>query len=378
MTWKEVYVLAYGGLRGAIGICFALIVAQDRFYSQQLRDIVLFDMAGNAILTLLINGSTTGSLVSYLGLCVKTSVQERVYLMFIQNLCFEIENKIDDLKKDKSGVLINWEQIEKMSGLEEYRELIKKLTVQVENQEQEDSMMRRLKNKSKVILNLMISRNQLLADRVRKRREEQLESGSPKNHDESRESRQLPRQPSLEYQDLSIDIESDSSDNIEWEELVVECRNKFLLALKGHYFLLKEENQMTAGSFLLLMETVNWDLDNQHERMNSWEFLMGYLHNPLYMHALFKLKAIPIIGNYISGVLFNQLSEIYDVVSNYIVAHEKTEEIAQGFPIDQKQVLKFIINESRDNRNSGEDYIKNYLNVSFPEIQERVQTRKAS
>jgi NhaP-type Na+/H+ or K+/H+ antiporter len=29
LSWKEVYVLAYGGLRGAIGICFALIVAQD-------------------------------------------------------------------------------------------------------------------------------------------------------------------------------------------------------------------------------------------------------------------------------------------------------------------------------------------------------------
>jgi NhaP-type Na+/H+ or K+/H+ antiporter len=27
LSWKEVYVLAYGGLRGAIGICFALIVA---------------------------------------------------------------------------------------------------------------------------------------------------------------------------------------------------------------------------------------------------------------------------------------------------------------------------------------------------------------
>jgi hypothetical protein len=86
-------------------------------------------MAGNAILTLLINGSTTGSLVSYLGLCVKTSVQERVYLMFIQNLCLEIEKKIGDLKKEKNTLYINWEQIEKMSGLEEYKDLIKRLEV---------------------------------------------------------------------------------------------------------------------------------------------------------------------------------------------------------------------------------------------------------
>jgi hypothetical protein len=29
LTWKEVYVLAYGGLRGAIGISFAMIVTND-------------------------------------------------------------------------------------------------------------------------------------------------------------------------------------------------------------------------------------------------------------------------------------------------------------------------------------------------------------
>jgi hypothetical protein len=92
---------------------------------------------------------------------------------------------------------------------------------------------------------------------------------------------------------------------------------------------------MTAGSFLLLMETVNWDLDNQMERMNSWEFLMTYLHNPIYMHALFKLKTFPLIGNYVSSVLFNRLSEIYDVISNYIVAHAMTQEIAQEFTIQK-------------------------------------------
>jgi NhaP-type Na+/H+ or K+/H+ antiporter len=29
LTWKEVYVLTYGGLRGAVGISFALIVSRD-------------------------------------------------------------------------------------------------------------------------------------------------------------------------------------------------------------------------------------------------------------------------------------------------------------------------------------------------------------
>lgn len=37
-----------------------MIVANDEAYPKKFRDIILFDMAGNAILTLIINGTTTG------------------------------------------------------------------------------------------------------------------------------------------------------------------------------------------------------------------------------------------------------------------------------------------------------------------------------
>jgi NhaP-type Na+/H+ or K+/H+ antiporter len=84
LTWKEVYVLAYGGLRGAIGISFALIVANDPAFDQKLKDIVLFDMAGNAVLTLIINGTTCGPLIKFLGLCVTSSVRNRVFLNLLE------------------------------------------------------------------------------------------------------------------------------------------------------------------------------------------------------------------------------------------------------------------------------------------------------
>ncbi len=47
------FVLAYGGLRGAIGIAFALIVANDSEFPIRFRSIVLFQMAGAAVLTLI-------------------------------------------------------------------------------------------------------------------------------------------------------------------------------------------------------------------------------------------------------------------------------------------------------------------------------------
>lgn len=49
--------MAYGGLRGAIGIAFALIVANDNDLPIKFRSIVLFQMAGAAVLTLISNDS---------------------------------------------------------------------------------------------------------------------------------------------------------------------------------------------------------------------------------------------------------------------------------------------------------------------------------
>lgn len=33
LSWAEVYVLTYGGLRGAVGIAFAMIIANDKAFS---------------------------------------------------------------------------------------------------------------------------------------------------------------------------------------------------------------------------------------------------------------------------------------------------------------------------------------------------------
>jgi len=64
---KEAIVLIYGGLRGALGLCLALMVGVDEVaFSLRIREVVVFNMASVATLTLLINGTTTGLLVNYL------------------------------------------------------------------------------------------------------------------------------------------------------------------------------------------------------------------------------------------------------------------------------------------------------------------------
>jgi hypothetical protein len=65
-------------------------------------------------------------------------------------------------------------------------------------------------------------------------------------------------------------------------------------------------------------------------------------------------------------------------MSSYIAGHEEAEEMCEHqFPIP-KDIKRFIMSESTDNRKRAEEYIKHNLNVSFPEISQQVQTKKAA
>jgi len=68
MSFKQIILSTYAGLRGAVGLSLALIVAASPGIDRYVQDLVLLDVGGIALLTLLINATTTGHLVKYLGL----------------------------------------------------------------------------------------------------------------------------------------------------------------------------------------------------------------------------------------------------------------------------------------------------------------------
>ncbi|WP_028581879.1 cation:proton antiporter [Desulfogranum japonicum] len=68
ITREKAIVLVWGGLRGAVSLALALIVAQDSAIEQTAGDQVLFLCAGLVVLTILINGTTMGALLGWLKL----------------------------------------------------------------------------------------------------------------------------------------------------------------------------------------------------------------------------------------------------------------------------------------------------------------------
>ncbi|KAA0146531.1 hypothetical protein FNF29_08003 [Cafeteria roenbergensis] len=80
---REFAVMTWAGLRGAVGLILALQVANNELHGEPQGAIVghrfLFFMAGITVLTLLVNGTTTGPLVKYLGIGAPTAGKIRMF-----------------------------------------------------------------------------------------------------------------------------------------------------------------------------------------------------------------------------------------------------------------------------------------------------------
>jgi len=68
ITKEKAIVLVWGGLRGAVSLALALIIAQDTLLDKELGDQILFLTAGIVVLTIVINSSTMTMVLQYLSL----------------------------------------------------------------------------------------------------------------------------------------------------------------------------------------------------------------------------------------------------------------------------------------------------------------------
>jgi hypothetical protein len=90
LTFQQACVITWGGLRGAVGLALAMIVEHDPAVSDRTGQLFLFHMAGIVILTLVVNGSTTGMLVRYLRLHKGPSSAR----MLFENAAMQMDGKL--------------------------------------------------------------------------------------------------------------------------------------------------------------------------------------------------------------------------------------------------------------------------------------------
>jgi len=111
MSLKHGIVTWWGGLRGAISLALALIVAGEISIDEEIRNQILFLTAGIVFLTSTINATTTKSLVEFLGI---TKYSPAKKLMIINNMRIirqSSEKELDKIKSDRFMSGANWESV---------------------------------------------------------------------------------------------------------------------------------------------------------------------------------------------------------------------------------------------------------------------------
>ena len=127
MTKEKSIVLVWGGLRGAVSMALALIVASNESLPQSIRDQILFLTAGIVVLSIVVNGSTMAKVMALLGLNKLPKAKQEAFAKVEQKIELKLEQTKNQLKADTLLQHINWHQV---SNSVERQKLSKKQPVE--------------------------------------------------------------------------------------------------------------------------------------------------------------------------------------------------------------------------------------------------------
>lgn len=109
---SEASILWWGGLRGAISLALALVVAGEESIPQGIADRFLFLIAGIVMLTLLVNATTIKPMVKGLGLTKVSPAKALMMYNARSYLRTSAENTLERLKEDRFLSRANWTLVE--------------------------------------------------------------------------------------------------------------------------------------------------------------------------------------------------------------------------------------------------------------------------
>jgi NhaP-type Na+/H+ or K+/H+ antiporter len=118
--WREAVFLAYGGLRGAVGVALGLALVRHVFEKTQddeirrLAAILQFMGGGVTLLTLSINGTSAGPILKMLGLSQPAVSSERVKLLFEGMAMDFVYEQISQLYEEYRFQHVNFEVLKKL------------------------------------------------------------------------------------------------------------------------------------------------------------------------------------------------------------------------------------------------------------------------
>ncbi|HRX31370.1 MAG TPA: cation:proton antiporter [Tenuifilaceae bacterium] len=114
LSLKDSVVLWWGGLRGAVALALAIIVAIEDKIPLEVRSQLLSLTAGLVVLTSLINATTVRWLINFLGLSKVGAFKSGMYNQAVQQIRLSSEKEIEKLKDNRYMSGANWDRVEEV------------------------------------------------------------------------------------------------------------------------------------------------------------------------------------------------------------------------------------------------------------------------
>jgi len=108
---KEAAVMAWGGLRGAVSLALALVVAQEQGLDADLTMRMLRLTAGVVLLTLLVNGTTTGWLLRRLGFVTPSASEKLANTSMLATTLEKVDEHLERLAVDAELGALPWPEV---------------------------------------------------------------------------------------------------------------------------------------------------------------------------------------------------------------------------------------------------------------------------
>ena len=109
---QDAILVSYGGLRGAVGLALALMVTHSKSLPEEYGHITMFHISGIVLLTLTINGMTTGYVIKLLGLKEESKTTQKMIKEILNNHSNVTEKLIEEYKDEHKKVSsIEWQEI---------------------------------------------------------------------------------------------------------------------------------------------------------------------------------------------------------------------------------------------------------------------------
>ena len=271
LSLKELFILSYAGLRGALGLSLALTVNADREgFSQRTRELILFYVAGVTGLSLLINGTTTQLIVNKIKMIKTFPAKEKIFRAMVREIDDASCENYEKLRDENPAAICDWEAIKKITGLNP------------SNLQESIS----LKEASNIFLT------------------------GPK------------RQESYMVRVNEDDLRS-------------EARCRLLQIVNTLIWERYEQGELEAYGANILSRAVKVSLDYLNTKINIFEFLYMYFMKPSSLSLLTKLAKVPVAGKYFKNTIVNHMVFIYDVTTSLVEIIDELRPCIEKIPLQE-------------------------------------------